>query len=80
MNAVLPPFYYTHSPTLPKLLWQLGCTLIFSTYQAGKVIFIRAASPEQIEQHALGPSQADGIGGFGSADCGCHAGGGGSAY
>ena len=53
MNAVLPPFYYTHSPTLPKLLWQLGCTLVFSTYQAGKVIFIRATSPEQIEQHAL---------------------------
>ena len=53
MNALLPPFYYTHSPTLPKLLWQLGCTLVFSTYQAGKVIFIRATSPEKIEQHAL---------------------------
>ena len=46
-------FHYTHSPTLPKLLWELGCTLIFSTYQAGKVIFIRATSPEKIEQHAL---------------------------
>ena len=53
MNALLPPFHYTHSPTLPKLLWQLGCTLVFSTYQAGKVIFIRAISPEKIEQHAL---------------------------
>ena len=53
MNALLPPFYYTHSPTLPKLLWELGCTLVFSTYQAGKVIFIRATSPETIEQHAL---------------------------
>ena len=53
MNALLPPFYYTHSPNLPKLLWQLGCTLVFSTYQAGKVIFIRATSPEKIEQHAL---------------------------
>ena len=53
MNALLPPFHYTHSPTLPKLLWQLGCTLVFSTYQAGKVIFIRATSPEKIEQHAL---------------------------
>ena len=48
-----PLFRYTHSPTLPKLLWQLGCTLVFSTYQAGKVIFIRATSPEKIEQHAL---------------------------
>ena len=53
MNALLPPFHYTHSPTLPKLLWQLGCTLVFSTYQAGKVIFICATSPEKIEQHAL---------------------------
>ena len=53
MNALLPPFHYTHSPTLPKLLWHLGCTLVFSTYQAGKVIFIRATSPEKIEQHAL---------------------------
>ena len=53
MNPLLPSFHYTHSPTLPKLLWQLGCTLVFSTYQAGKVIFIRATSPETIEQHAL---------------------------
>ena len=53
MNVLLSPFHYTHSPTLPKLLWQLGCTLVFSTYQAGKVIFIRATSPEKIEQHAL---------------------------
>lgn len=53
MNALLPSFHYTHSPTLPKLLWQLGCTLVFSTYQAGKVIFIRATSPETIEQYAL---------------------------
>ena len=53
MNALLPPFHYTHSPTLPKLLWELGCTLVFSTYQAGKVIFIRATNPETIEQQAL---------------------------
>ena len=53
MNTLLPSFHYTHSPTLPKLLWQLGCTLVFSTYQAGKVIFIRATSPATIEQYAL---------------------------
>ena len=53
MNALLPSFHYTHSPALPKLLWELGCTLVFSTYQAGKVIFIRATSPEKIEQYAL---------------------------
>ena len=53
MQALPTPFHYTYSPTLPKLLWQLGCTLVFSTYQAGKVIFIRATSPEEIEQHFL---------------------------
>ena len=53
MNALLASFHYTHSPTLPKLLWELRCTLVFSTYQAGKVIFIRATSPETIEQRAL---------------------------
>ena len=53
MKELLIPFHYTHSPTLPKLLWELGCTVVFSTYQAGKVIFIRATSPETIEQHAL---------------------------
>ena len=53
MQALPTLFHYTHSPTLPKLLWQLGCTLAFSTYQAGKVIFIRATSPEKVEQHAL---------------------------
>ena len=53
MQALPTLFRYTHSPTLPKLLWQLGCTLAFSTYQAGKVIFIRATSPDKIEQHAL---------------------------
>ena len=53
MNPLLSPFHYTHSPTLPKLLWELGCTLVFSTYQAGKVIFIHATSPETIEQRAL---------------------------
>ena len=53
MKELPIPFHYTHSPTLPKLLWRLGCTLVVSTYQAGKVIFIRATSPETIEQHAL---------------------------
>ncbi len=53
MQALPTPFHYTHSPTLPQLLWHLGCTLVFSTYQAGKVIFIRATSPEKIDQRAL---------------------------
>ena len=53
MQALPISFRYAYSPTLPKLLWRLGCTLVFSTYQAGKVIFIRATNPDKIEQHAL---------------------------
>ncbi len=53
MKELPIPFHYTYSPTLPKLLWELGCVLVFSTYQAGKVIFIHATSPETIEQRAL---------------------------
>ena len=80
MNALLASFHYTHSPTLPKLLWELRCTLVFSTYQAGKVIFIRATSPETIEQRALNFPQTDGIGGLRSADRSGYTGGGSSAY
>ena len=53
MKELLPPFRYTYSPSLSKLLWDLGCTLVLSTYQAGKVIFIRATGPENIEQQLL---------------------------
>ena len=45
-----PPFSLTHSPNLPELLWQLGCTLVISTYQAGKVIFISARDEERLVQ------------------------------
>ena len=38
--AALPPFAYTHSPELPELLEQLNASLVISTYQAGKLIFI----------------------------------------
>ena len=50
MKKTLPPFSCTHSPNLPELLWQLGCTLVISTYQAGKVIFISATSPDDLVQ------------------------------
>ncbi len=38
--STLPPFAYTTSPELPEILEQLDCSLVISTYQAGKLLFI----------------------------------------
>lgn len=48
----LPPFACTFSPSLPALLWHLGCSIAISTYQAGKVIFMSATSPQRMIQVA----------------------------
>ena len=50
MNHPLPPFTCTHSPNLPELLYDLGCTLAISTYQAGKVIFISSKDRKGLVQ------------------------------
>jgi uncharacterized protein (TIGR03032 family) len=42
MDSTQPPFSCTYSPEIPALLQNLNCTLVISTYQAGKVIFISA--------------------------------------
>lgn len=49
-NKTLPPFSCTHSPNLPELLLQLNCTIVISTYQAGKVIFISAPTEDRLVQ------------------------------
>jgi uncharacterized protein (TIGR03032 family) len=36
------PFTFSHTPQLPEILAELGCSLVVSTYQAGKVIVIRS--------------------------------------
>ena len=40
MQATLPPFSCSYSPAFGQLLAQLGCSLLLSTYQAGKVIVL----------------------------------------
>ncbi len=40
MQASQPPFACSHTPEFPELLAQLQCSLLVSTYQAGKVIVI----------------------------------------
>ncbi|MFY0626214.1 MAG: TIGR03032 family protein [Reichenbachiella sp.] len=38
----LPPFYSTFTPNVPQILSQNKLTIVITTYQAGKVIFINA--------------------------------------
>lgn len=44
------PFSCTHSPNFPELLSKLNCTIVISTYQAGKVVFVSAADSERLVQ------------------------------
>jgi uncharacterized protein (TIGR03032 family) len=36
------PFSFQHTPQLPEIVAELGCSLLVSTYQAGKLIVIRS--------------------------------------
>lgn len=49
-NQPPAPFSCQHSPNLPELLMQLGCTVALTTYQAGKVIMISAVDENKITQ------------------------------
>ena len=49
-KAPAPPFSCSYSAQVPELLNQLGCTVVLSTYQAGKVIFLSAKDDEQLVQ------------------------------
>jgi uncharacterized protein (TIGR03032 family) len=43
------PFSCRHTPELPELLAELGCSLVVSTYQAGKLIFISSDGERLIQ-------------------------------
>lgn len=44
------PFSCTFSPNLPELLSQMQCTIVLSTFQAGKVIFISPKNELELVQ------------------------------
>ena len=44
------PFTCSYSPNVPEFFHQAGCTLVVSTYQASKVIFLSAVSDEKLIQ------------------------------
>jgi len=45
-----PPFAMTASPNFAELLYQLNCTLLVSTFQAGKLIMISATDTDTLVQ------------------------------
>ncbi len=57
----LSPFSLSYTPSLPELLTKLGCTIVVSTYQAGKVIFLSPQSEEKIIQLPRSFKKAMGI-------------------
>ena len=50
MDPTRPPFSCTFTPEAAELLATLNCTLVLSTYQAGKVIFLSSTDGEQLNQ------------------------------
>jgi hypothetical protein len=50
MNNQLSPLSCVYSPNLPELLNYTDCTLIISTYQAGKIIFVSAIDTHNLIQ------------------------------
>lgn len=51
-NASQPPAPFTlrYSPNIPELLSQLRCSLVLSTYQAGKLVFLSPRDKEALVQ------------------------------
>ena len=50
-----------HSTNLPAILLQLGITLMISTYQAGRLVIVRAESERALNTHFFGFSSPMGL-------------------
>ena len=49
-ETVYPPFTCTFSPQIPELLAKLNCTIAFTTFQAGKLVFLSAKNENELMQ------------------------------
>lgn len=49
-QSTLSPFSCSFTPNLPELLTKLNCTIVITTFQAGKVIFISPKNEEELVQ------------------------------
>ena len=43
------PFSFRHTPQLPELLHELNCSLVVTTYQAGKVMVLSSDGERMIQ-------------------------------
>jgi len=50
MSQTQQPFSCIYSPNVPELLTELGCSIVISTYQAGKLVFISAKDRTRLVQ------------------------------
>ncbi len=50
MSKPLAPFSCSYTPNFPELLHALNCAIALSTYQANKVVFLSAPTPEKMVQ------------------------------
>src|SRR5207302_6561544 len=55
------PFHYVHTHGLPGLLEELGASLFISTYQAGKLVVVRAAAHGRLSTLLRNFEQAMGL-------------------
>ena len=54
MDHQSPPLNCVYSSNLPEILNYIGCTLVISTYQAGKIIFVSAVDTNNLIQLPFG--------------------------
>jgi uncharacterized protein (TIGR03032 family) len=73
MKQPSPDFCCQFSTSLPQLLLSLRCTIVMSTYQAGKLILISATDNEHLIQlpRTFGHAMAIGVGGNKMAVASC---------
>lgn len=50
MNTPPPPFSCTYTPNVAELLLQLGCSIVITTYQAGKLVFLSPVDEHHLRQ------------------------------
>lgn len=49
-GKVYPPFSCSFTPQIPELLFNLRCTIAFTTFQAGKLVFLSAKNDQELVQ------------------------------
>ncbi len=59
--AKIAPFQLTHTPQVPEILHRLGCSIILSTFQAGKLIAISPKDENSMVQLARNFTRPMGI-------------------